>query len=193
MNFNDYKKYKWFFTSSGKLVVGGKSAEQNDELLRKIKKFWKELYIMHTTSPGSPFCAIISDLADVSVKDLEECAIFTGCFSRGWKEMKRKTEVHIFKLSQLKKDKKMKDGTWSIKGEVNKMTVELKLALIKQGGVYRAVPVKTVGSAANILKVCPGEEDKTKMADKIIKKLKDKNVSKNELLAALPAGGVEIC
>lgn len=37
-DFQDYLKYRWFFNSSGKLVVGGKNAAQNDELLSRIKK-----------------------------------------------------------------------------------------------------------------------------------------------------------
>ena len=28
-----YEKYKWFVTSSGKLVMGGKNAEQNEEIM----------------------------------------------------------------------------------------------------------------------------------------------------------------
>ena len=34
----NYKKYRWFVTSSDKLVVGGKSAEQNEELVKMCMK-----------------------------------------------------------------------------------------------------------------------------------------------------------
>ena len=189
----DYKKYKWFYTLSGKLVVGGKSAELNDALLREIKKSGKDYYVMHTTHPGSPFCVIISSVKDVGLRDLEECAVFTGCFSRAWKDQKRKTDIQIFKSSQLTKSTKMKSGTWCVNGEVNKMSVELKLALTKQDGIWRAVPLKTVNIKDRKLIICPGDVDKTKMAEKIIKRLGDKNVKKDEILSALPAGGVEIC
>ena len=189
----NYKKYKWFYTASGKLVVGGKSAELNDLLLKEIKKTGKECYVMHTADPGSPFCAIMAPVKEATLKDLEECAIFTGCFSRAWKQQKRKTEIHIFKSSQLSKIKSMKPGTWSVNGDVNKMGVELKLALAKQEGVYRAVPLKTVAKLERVVIICPGETDKTIMAESIIKKLKDKHVKKEEIIAALPAGGVEIC
>ncbi len=189
----DYKKYKWFYTSSGKLVVGGKSAELNDALLREVKKTHKEHYVMHTSHPGSPFCVIMADVKDVRLRDLEECAVFTGCFSRAWKEQKIKTEIHIFKSGQISKSNGMKAGTWSVKGEVNKMGVELRLAFTKQGSVYRAVPLKAVLKKDRLLEVCPGDVDKTRMVDKIIRKLRDKNVKKDEILSALPAGGVEIC
>jgi len=50
-----------------------------------------------------------------------------------------------------------------------KIFAELKLVLTKQNGIYRAVPMKTASINERFLAVCPGEEDKTKMADKIIK------------------------
>ena len=189
----DYKKYKWFYTYSGKLVVGGKSAEQNDELLKTFKKTSKDYYVMHTSHPGSPFCIIVSEMNKVTRQDIEESAIFTGCFSRAWKESKKETDIHIFKLNQLSKEKIMKTGTWHVNGKVEKMNVNLKLALVKQKDVYRAIPVINTKKKDILLKVCPGKIDKEKMADEIMKILRETKEKKNELLASLPAGGVRIC
>ena len=77
----DYLKYRWFFTSEGKLVVGGKSDEQNEEV---IKNFLRPDYlIMHTSLPGSPFMIIQDD--NPSKNDLKETAIFCASFSKQWK------------------------------------------------------------------------------------------------------------
>jgi len=187
-----YKRYKWFFTSSGKLVVGGKSAEQNDGLLKKILEFDYEMYVMHTTHPGSPFCVIISGIDKVLKKDLEEMAVFTGCFSRAWKEGKSKTEVHLFKTSQVSKDKGMKAGTWRVNGKVHKKKVELKLCLIKQKRVFRAVPEISVNDEKVFLRICPGNIDKEKMMSKF-KEILGRSFKKEEIMSALPAGGVRIC
>jgi len=181
----DYKKYRWFYTSSDKLVVGGKNAEQNDELLKRLKKSDKEYWVMHTSHPGSPFCAIISE--KTSKKDLEECATFTGCFSKAWKMRKKKTKVDIFKLSQIFKGKRMKIGTWGVKGKIKTLEVELKLVLVKQKKVYRAVPEKTNKKG---LKISPGNVDKKDMIIKLIIELGE--VKKDELMSALPAGGIKI-
>lgn len=189
----EYKKYKWFYTSSGKLVVGGKSARQNDELLNRIKKSKKNYYVMHTSHPGSPFCVIFSELKKVSKKDIEECSVFTGCFSRAWKEGKKKTEVHVFKVSQILKEKEMKTGTWRVLGKVERVKVDLKLVLTKQKGIYRAVPEKSVRKKDVLLVICPGKIDKRDMVVKFQLELGDKKVHENELIAALPAGGVRIC
>ncbi|MCH7568531.1 MAG: DUF814 domain-containing protein [Nanoarchaeota archaeon] len=185
-----YKKYKWFYTSSGKLVVGGKSAAQNDDLLKSLKN---EYFIMHTSHPGSPFCVIVSELKKVTKKDLEECAIFTGCFSRAWKQGKKKTGVDIFKTSQISKEKRMKIGMWGVSGKVKRVKIELKLALTKQKGVLRAVPEKSVKKKNILLKICPGRIDKKDMFAKFQIELEKDKLNPNELLAALPAGGVRIC
>lgn len=189
----DYKKYKWFHTSNKLIVAAGKSAESNDGLLKEMKRTRKDYWVMHTSHPGSPFSVIISDTEKVKERDLEECAVFTGCFSRAWKEGKKNTEVHYFKLSQLEKKKEMKTGTWGIAGNVKKMKVKLELFLIKQEGVLKAVPEKTAGGKG-LLKICPGKTDKSKMTEKIAIELGDNiNLNKEEILAALPAGGVKVC
>ena len=55
----DYENYRWFFTSNDVLVVGGKSDEQNELV---IKNFLKPDYIvMHTSAPGSSFMIIQSE------------------------------------------------------------------------------------------------------------------------------------
>ncbi len=191
-SFSGYTKYKWFFTASGKLVVGGKSASQNDELLKKLKSLNKDFIVMHTSSPGSPFSAILADKKNVSKNDLEETAIFTGCFSKAWKQGKKKAEIHIFTLSQLEKADKMKEGTWQVKGKVKRISVPLKLVLAKQENKLRAVPEKTIKNKKNILiKIKPGKIDKKDLLPKLQVEISE-HLNQDELLSALPAGGIAI-
>lgn len=192
-SFEDYKKYKWFFTKSKKLVVGGKSDSQNDQLLQKLKSLDDEFYVMHTRNPGSPFCAIIEDIKKVNNADLEECAIFTGCFSRAWKMNSHKVDVDIFKLSQVSKNRSMKVGTWGVSGKVDRKSVELILVLTQQDGVLRAIPEKSANKKDVLAKICPGKIDKKDMVVGIAVEINGAKVSKNEILSALPAGGVRIC
>lgn len=180
----EYKKYRWFFTSSNTLVVGGKNATQNDNLLNEVKD--KDYIVMHTSSPGSPFGVIIKDRSKVSSQELEECAIFTGCFSRAWKEGKKNTSVDMFTTMQLSKGD-LKTGTWKVSGKVERREVKLELAITKQKGVLRAVPKITAKKPLMI--VVPGKTDKKDMAPKFEVELG--NISQEELMAALPAGGVK--
>lgn len=189
--FKDFKKYKWFYTSSGKLVIGGKSASQNEEILRIIKKSGKEFFIMHTSDPGSPFSIIISEIEKVNKYDLDEAASFTGSFSRAWRSGKKKAVVDIFLASKLFKIPLMKEGTWGVKEVISKKEINLELALTMQEGILRAVPIETVKSKDILLKVTPGKVDKTKMLNELKTKLKNK-FSSDQILSALPAGGLEI-
>jgi hypothetical protein len=188
----EYKKYKWFFTKSGKLVVGGKSDSQNDDLLKSLKKSGKEYFVMHTSDPGSPFSSIIAEPKKVSKKDLEECAVFTGCFSRAWKQGKKITSVDIFMLSQINKSKRMKTGTWGVKGDIERKKVGLKLVLTRQKKILRAVPENTVLKKDILAKLAPGKIDKKEAVVGLALEINGENTSKNELLSALPAGGVRV-
>jgi len=184
----NYQKYRWFFTSSRKLVVGGKSADQNEEIVSEIiklsKKEKKDFFVMHTREPGSPFAIIISPKDELSRDDIEETAIWCGCFSRAWREGKKKTVIDIFSSFQIKKAPLMKAGTFGVVGKSENKTVELKLFLTKQEKKLRAVPI--VKNKKEILSVItPGKIDKDEFSEIVSKKLK---ISKEEVLNALPTG-----
>src|SRR3989338_2830886 len=149
--FEDFKKYKWFFTASGKLVIGGKNASQNDSLLEIIINSKKDFIVMHTARPGSPFSVIISDVKSISQKDLEECAIFTACFSQMWKSGQKYVSVHVFDSDSLYKSIKMNQGTWGIKASPKEIKVKLELVLTVQEEILRAVPEISVKSKKDIL------------------------------------------
>jgi len=186
-----YKKFRWFYTSSGKLVVGGKNAEQNDVLLFLLKHSRKEYVVMHTAEPGSPFSIIVSETSKVTKQDMEECAIFTGCFSRAWKLGKKQAVVDIFRASELQKEKTMKTGTWGVLGKVERRKVSLALVLTRQEKILRAVPEQTAENKKNIIfKIIPGKISKEDILAKIGTEFGSLN--KEELLSALPAGGLKI-
>ncbi|MBS3100178.1 DUF814 domain-containing protein [Candidatus Pacearchaeota archaeon] len=179
----DYEKYRWFFTSGNKLVIGGKNAEQNEEVVRKAIKENGKLIVMHTSSPGSPFSVIMSE--NPSESDLEETAIFTGCFSRVWRERKEKAAIDIFLAEQLIKKNSMKTGTFGVVGEIDRKLIKPKLYLIKQKSKLRAVPFKT----DKAISIIPGNINKEEFAEQIAIKME---IPVEEVLQALPTGGFQI-
>jgi hypothetical protein len=188
----EHLKYKWFYTSSGNLVVGGKSAAQNDELIKELKRTGKEYIAMHTENPGSPFTFIITEPEKVSKQDRIECAIFTGCFSQAWKSGTKDALIDVFRLSQLTKRVDMKTGTWGVNGYVEKIEAPLKLVLTRQKGVLRAVPKDSVKKKSEIiLLIEPGNIEKNDLLLKLEVDL-GHSFNREEVLAALPAGGIRI-
>ena len=185
----DYKKYRWFFTSSDNLVIGGKSAEQNEEIMKTHSESREKYVVMHTSSPGSPFTLI----KEPSKQDLDEMAIFTACFSQQWKRGSKDAEVDIFSIEQVNKDKKMKTGTFGVTGKIQRRAVKLELSLDFQKGKLRAVPKITVKKSFVIL--TPGNLTKEQVTDSLIKIIKNKFnyiMSKDEIMAALPAKDIAL-
>lgn len=182
----NYKKYRWFFTKSGKLVYGGKSAEQNEEIIQEIMTKTDNFIVMHTRIPGSPFAIIDAPLKNVSEQDLEEVAIWTACFSRAWRSGLKKTTVDIFTKKQIVKKQGMKTGTFGVGGKIQKKNVILRMSLIYQKKILRAVPETAPREDEKILlKIVPGKISKEQFAKNISEKLK---TSFEEILNALPTG-----
>jgi len=187
-----YENFRWFFTSGGILVIGGKNDEQNEFV---IKHFIKPGYtIMHTSEPGSPFMIIQYD--NPSEKDLEETAIFCACFSKQWKEIKsskQKIDVDVFRGEQIYKTKSMKKGTFGIKGGKRLIKAKPELVLIVQRGKLKSVPKST--NEKKLASIKPGKLSKEKAAEKIAKKVKDKfnfPVSKEEIMSAIPSDKLDV-
>ncbi|MFA4960584.1 MAG: NFACT RNA binding domain-containing protein [Candidatus Pacearchaeota archaeon] len=102
-------KFRNFITSSGKIVFGGKSAENNEELIKQVKP---NEVVLHTAMPGSPFVNIKGEVAK---KDIKDAAIFCAKYSQDWRDNKKDVLVHIFNGTDIFKDKKMKIGTFGVK------------------------------------------------------------------------------
>jgi len=185
----EYMSYRWFFTSEGKLVVGGKSDEQNENVLRYFKR--PGYTIMHTTKPGSPFMIIQSD--DPSKNDLDECAVFCACFSKEWKTGKKSIDIDVFKGGDVFKNKGMKTGTFGVKNK-KKIKAKPELMVIIQKGKIRAVP-KVKGKEESLAVIKQGKMDKEAAAEKIAKKIKEKYllpVSREEVMRAIPSGNMDV-
>ncbi len=181
-----YEKFRWFYTSSGKLVIGGKSAEQNEEIMMHVKK---EDVIMHTAAPGSPFCIVNNP----DKTDIQEVAEFTAGFSQDWKRGKKKSEVHIFRAEQVVKKKSMKTGTFGIVGEPEQKTVDLKLGLDFQNGKLRAIPLSA--AKKNIATLIPGnmkKEEAAKIIADIIRAKLFYPIKIEEVMAAIPSDKISI-
>lgn len=184
----EYEKFRWFFTSSGKLVMGGKSAEQNEELMSKIGGS-KGFIVMHTAAPGSPFCII----KNPNKEDLQEVAVFTACFGQDWKRGKKESEVHVFNSEQIKKAKGMKQGTFGIAGKPKNMKVKLELALDFQKGKLRALPISSAKKP--IARISPGNLTKEQAAEQIAGIIKSElcyPIKKDEIMAAIPSDKLSI-
>ncbi len=101
--------FRTYILSTGRKIVGGRSAENNDELVKSSKR---NDTIFHTKEPGSPF---VNAGENPSKKELKEAAIFCAKYSQIWRDRKADVIINVFKRSDMKKGIFMKTGTWKVK------------------------------------------------------------------------------
>lgn len=118
-------KFREIVLKSGTKLLLGKDAGSNDELMRKFKE--KPNIILHTQSPGSPFC-VIQDL-NPSKKEIRASGAICARYSQDWRDNKDNVKVNVFTGKEISKKKGMKTGTW----HVNKSkTIKIKKKRIKK-------------------------------------------------------------
>lgn len=112
-------KFRNFVLSSGKEILLGKSAENNDVLVEEAKR--GDL-LLHTSAPGSPFVNL-GDSGDVKKEDLKEAAVYCAKFSQDWRDNRKDVLVHSFLKADTSKEKGAKAGSW----KVNKIKDKIKV------------------------------------------------------------------
>jgi predicted ribosome quality control (RQC) complex YloA/Tae2 family protein len=102
--------FRQFTTSSGKNVLAGKNADQNDELVNQF--LGTDNMLLHSALPGSPFC-VIQEL-NPNRQDLKETAIFCASKSQDWRDNQQDVIVHVFSGKETYKGRGMKAGTFGV-------------------------------------------------------------------------------
>ncbi len=102
-------KFREFVTSSGIIVLGGKSAENNEGLIKQVES---DEIVLHTKAPGSPFVNI---KGKAKAKDIKEAAVFCARYSQDFRDNKNDVSVHKFYGRDIYKKKGMKTGTFGVR------------------------------------------------------------------------------
>lgn len=103
-------KFREIKLSSGAEFTLGKDESSNDELMNEFKG--KPNTIMHTASPGSPFCVIKNKVLE---GDLYAAAVACARYSQDWRDNKKDIKINVFTGKDISKEEGMKTGTWNVK------------------------------------------------------------------------------
>ena len=112
-------KFREIITDRGTMIFGGKSAENNEELIEQVRDNEE---VFHTDAVGSPFVNIKGKARKGDVKD---AAVFCAAFSKDWKKNKSDVVVHRFKGKDVYKGFTMKTGTFGVK-KIKKIKIKKK-------------------------------------------------------------------
>ena len=94
----------------GTKILLGKNAKSNDKLMKKFKG--KPNTILHTSSPGSPFCVI--ENLNPSKAEIRLSGTYCARYSQDWRDNKKDIKVDVFTGKDIRKSFWAKKGTWNV-------------------------------------------------------------------------------
>ncbi len=118
-----YEKFRWFYSSDGFLVIGGRDTTSNDML---VKKYMDEhdIYV-HAEFTGAPSVVIKTDGEDVPESTLEEAGQFAVTFARSWKAGVTAEDAYWVHPDQVTQEAEsgefLPKGSFVIRGDRNYM------------------------------------------------------------------------
>jgi predicted ribosome quality control (RQC) complex YloA/Tae2 family protein len=133
-----YERYRWFITTDGLLVIGGRDASSNSALIRK--HLTEHDIVFHAEVHGSPFFIIKNAAAFATTKEgtidssLHQVAQATISFSRAWKDGLSSADAYWVLPQQVKRGAPtgqfLPKGSFVIEGKRSYLKgVELRLAI----------------------------------------------------------------
>jgi predicted ribosome quality control (RQC) complex YloA/Tae2 family protein len=127
-----YERYRWFVTTDGHLVIGGRDASSNSAVIRKYMT--ENDIVFHAEIHGSPFFLLKNARNNENSDSIEETAQATVSFSRAWKDGLSSADAYWVFPNQVKKGaptgQYLPKGSFVIEGKRNFCRgIELKLAI----------------------------------------------------------------
>lgn len=188
-----YERFRWFISSEGILCIGGRDATTNEILIKKYTE--DDDTVLHCDIAGSPFFVIKAEEGEPGKATIEETAVATGSYSRGWRLGLGNIEVYAVKASQLSKEapagEYLTKGAFMIRGKRKGFTVIPRLAVALKDNKVITGPVQAVSSQAErYVEIVPGNTKASAVA-KEIKRFIGGGVL-DDIIRMLPAGGCKI-
>ena len=200
-----YERFRWFHSSDGFLVLGGRDAETNEEIYAKYLE--RRDLALHTDASGAPLTVIKTEGQEVPDATLQEAAQFAVSYSSLWKAGLGSGDCYLVKGDQVTKTPEhgefIRKGAFVIRGERRYYRdVPLGLALGLSDGVLIGGPVSAVRPKADpAVEIEPGELNADDLAKRIYRSFSGRVEDRSALKAAaspdlivqfLPPGGSQV-
>ncbi|ESS05156.1 MAG: putative eukaryotic snRNP-like RNA-binding protein, partial [uncultured archaeon A07HR67] len=210
-----YERFRWFHTSTGYLVIGGRNADQNEALVKKYMGPHDRFF--HTQAHGGPVTVLkaagpseSADPVDFAAETLHEAAQFAVSYSSDWKAGRGAGDAYMVGPDQVSKTPEsgeyIEKGSFVIRGDRTYFEdVACRVAVgVQCEPVTRAIggpPAAIRERAAASVTVEPGMYAQNDAAMMVYRELKQrfadqsfvrKVASADQLQEFLPPGGSEI-
>ena len=200
-----YERFRWFHSSDGFLVIGGRDADSNEEIYAKYLE--KRDLALHTDAPGAPLTVIKAEGEDVPESTLQEAVQFSVSYSSVWKAGLAAGDCYLVKGDQVTKTPEhgefLKKGAFVIRGERRYFRdIAVGLALGVADGMLIGGPISAVRPRSDpVVEIEPGEFNADDLAKRIyrlfLEKVEDRAYLKSiasvdQIVQFLPPGGSRI-
>ena len=191
-----FEAYRWFLSSEGFLVIGGRDAKTNDAIVKKHMKDG-DRYV-HADLHGAPSC-VVKEGSKAGEATLREACVFALAWSKAWSAGLASGSAFWVLPEQVSKQAESGEyvarGAWVIRGKrnyVHDIPVRAAVGEIVHEGHRKimAGPVEALAARAQrYLVLEPGEESKETFARRVATAF---GVPVDEVARALPPGQVRV-
>ena len=199
-NLKWYEKLRWFVSSDGHLVIGGRDANSNESVVKKYLEP-NDIYL-HADIHGASSTAIKLNGDDVNDNLLKESGEFAASFSSAWSMGFTSQDVFWVHPDQVTKTPEsgefLAKGSFVIRGHRNYIRgarVKLAIGIIDyEGKRIMAGPIESLEKHCdNYVVIKPGFTKKEAIAKKIIHKInEDDLLTLDDIIRVLPSGKCDI-
>ena len=199
-NLKWYEKLRWFLSSDGILVVGGRDANSNESIVKKYLEP-NDIYL-HADIHGASSIAIKLNGAKLNDNLLKESGEFAASFSSAWSLGFTSQDVFWVHPDQVSKTPEsgefLTKGSFVIRGHRNFIRgarVKLAVGIVDyEGKRIMAGPIEALEAhCENYVVIKPGFTKKEAMAKKIINKInEDDLLTLDDIIRVLPSGKCDI-
>lgn len=188
-----YEKFRWFISSEGFLVIGGRDATTNEIVIKKHTD--KHDIVFHTDMAGSPFFVIKTGGKEPGDATIQEAADATLCFSRAWKMGLGTTPTFWVRPDQVTKEANpgeyLPKGAFMIRGKTNYIHVTPNCAIgSMEDSRIMCAPMSAVKKHCKDYIVLIQGSKKSSDIAKLVKKKFGGEL--DEIIRVLPAGGLDV-
>jgi predicted ribosome quality control (RQC) complex YloA/Tae2 family protein len=205
-----YEKFRWFISSEGFLVIGGRDAKTNERLAKRQME--PSDVFLHASLHGAPYVIVKVLDSPPGEQTLKEAAQFAVTFSRAWQDGLSSGDAYWVNPEQVSfsppSGEYLPTGAvmlYGTKNYIRSVPVELAVGVILEDEF--AIPVSGPPSAISVLseyqlRVIPGEGKKGQLVKNISNALKGMmpeekshlvdQIPQEDLMRVLPAGGGKI-
>ncbi|KUG20972.1 putative rna-binding proteinous to eukaryotic snrnp [hydrocarbon metagenome] len=200
-----FHRFRWFYTTDNVLVLGGRDASQNEELVRRYMEGGDTF--VHADVHGGSVVIVKGTTAH-----MDEAAQFAASYSNAWKAGHFTADVYAARPDQVSKTPEPGEyvarGGFIVRGERTyfrntPLGIAIGIACSPEVAVIGGPPAAIAARAKVMVELAPGRFEQNDIAKKVLKQLRDripqsvwkeyKTVLNTEEVAAfVPPGGSDI-